>query len=302
MTNPILCNPGTGVCELPERATTPSEQELNHTQAKPVKIIYFTDPICSSCWGIEPQLRRLKLEYGHLVEMEYRMGGLLPSWDIYDSGGISKPTDVAQHWDEVSRYYQMPIDGKVWLDDPLSSSYPPSIAFKAAELQDREKAQLFLRRLREMVFIENKNITRWEFMEEAASYAGLDTAQLKQAYAEKGKQLFEDDLQLANKMGVRGFPTLFFISIDGNAATLYGFRSYAHFEGILHQLTSSPMKRAYDIDGLTLFDSFPSLTAREFAELKGVPVQEANSLLSGYEQEGLLSSTSIRNGKLWVKS
>ena len=96
---------------------------------KPIKIIYYTDPICSSCWGIEPQLRKLKLEYGNFIEIEYRMGGLLPDWS-YNSGGISKPSDVAHHWDEVSAYYDMPIDGNVWLTDPLSSSYPASIAFK----------------------------------------------------------------------------------------------------------------------------------------------------------------------------
>jgi predicted DsbA family dithiol-disulfide isomerase len=124
---------------------------LIKSDKKPVKIIYYTDPICSSCWGIEPQLRKLKLEYGNNIEVEYRMGGLLPNWS-YNSGGISKPSDVAHHWDEVSVYYDMPIDGNVWLEDPLNSSYPPSIAFKAAQMQDNEKAILFLREIREMVF------------------------------------------------------------------------------------------------------------------------------------------------------
>ncbi|MGU3376971.1 DsbA family protein [Chryseobacterium sp. M5A1_1a] len=35
---------------------------------KPVKAIYFTGPICSSCWGIEPQLRKLQLEFGKSIE------------------------------------------------------------------------------------------------------------------------------------------------------------------------------------------------------------------------------------------
>ncbi|PRY03660.1 putative DsbA family dithiol-disulfide isomerase [Pontibacter ummariensis] len=302
MANPLLCNPETGICEMPERAASEAVQTPQTIHTSPVKIIYFTDPICSSCWGIEPQLRKLKLEYGHLLEVEYRMGGLLPSWDIYNAGGISKPADVAQHWDEVSRYYQMPIDGYVWLTDPLSSSYPPSIAFKAAELQDREKAQLFLRKLREMVFIGNKNIARWEFMDEAALYASLDVAQLKQDYAGEGKRLFEEDLQLARKMRVRGFPTLFFTSQTGDTATLHGFRPYAHFEGMLLQLADKAQKRGYRRDNLDLFNYFSSLTAREFAELKGVSIQEADAVLSGFEQEGLLSSLAIRNGKLWTKS
>lgn len=85
------------------------------------------------------------------------MGGLLPSFDNnYNSGGITKPADVAVHWDHASDYYQMPIDGNVWLEDPLSSSYPASIAFKAAQLQDEEKAVAFLRVMREMLFLQKK--------------------------------------------------------------------------------------------------------------------------------------------------
>lgn len=45
---------------------------------KPITLLYFTDPICSSCWGTEPQLRRLKLEYGDAIDIQYHMGGLLP--------------------------------------------------------------------------------------------------------------------------------------------------------------------------------------------------------------------------------
>ncbi len=148
--NPLLCNPQTGLCELP---VTPQQSE-NTTKVsteKPIKILYFTDPICSSCWGIEPQLRKLKLEYGPLIDIEYHMGGLLPDWS-YNSGGISKPSDVAHHWDEASVYYDMPIDGDVWLNDPLNSSYPASIAFKAAEMQDKQKAVLFNREKSEKWF------------------------------------------------------------------------------------------------------------------------------------------------------
>ena len=184
--------------------------KLYLTKKKPVKIIYFTDPICSSCWGIEPQLRKLKLEYGNNIEIDYRMGGLLPNWS-YNSGGISKPSDVAHHWDEVSLYYDMPIDGDIWLENPLNSSYPPSIAFKAAQMQDETKAVQFMRRIREMVFLEKKNITLWEHISKAASETGLDAVKLKTDYETKAIELFEADLELAKNMGVRGFPTLFFI-------------------------------------------------------------------------------------------
>ncbi len=128
------------------------------------------------------------------------MGGLLPDWS-YNSGGISKPSDVAHHWDEVSVHYDMPIDGDVWLEDPLSSSYPPSIAFKAAQWQHRDKAILFLRALREMVFLQKKNITKWEYIALAAAQAGLDSSQLKTDYAGYARTLFAGDLNWPGNWG-----------------------------------------------------------------------------------------------------
>src|SRR5690606_8085928 len=195
--NPLLCDPEAGVCEVRGSSGEPTKQESTSSE-KPIKVVYFTDPICSSCWGIEPQLRKLKLEYGDSMEMDYRMGGLLPDWS-YNSGGISKPSDVAQHWDEVSAHYDMPIDGDVWLEDPLSSSYPPSIAFKAAQMQDRDKAIVFLRKIRELLFLEKKNITRWAHISIAARAAGLDEAQLKKDYEGSANELFAEDLALAKK-------------------------------------------------------------------------------------------------------
>src|SRR5690554_1063154 len=166
-TNPLLCDIETGMCEIPIGKENDSIATITQSSKKPVKVIYYTDPICSSCWGIEPQLRKLKLEYGNSIEIEYRMGGLLPDWS-YNSGGISSPADVASHWDEASLHYDMLIDGDVWLEDPLHSSYPPSIAYKAAQMQSEEKAYLLMRKLRELLFLHKKNIAKWEHIETAA--------------------------------------------------------------------------------------------------------------------------------------
>lgn len=94
--NPLLnCDYEKGVCEILETpAGETASAEFTTAKTDKIKVIYFTDPICSSCWGIEAQLRKLKLEYSDAIEVDYHMGGLLPSWDIYNSGGISKPSDV----------------------------------------------------------------------------------------------------------------------------------------------------------------------------------------------------------------
>lgn len=291
--NPLLCDPATGICEIPAsgdfQPVAPKEKQ--------VKIIYFTDPICSSCWGIEPQLRRLKLEYGSEVEIEYHMGGLLPDWN-YNSGGISKPADVAHHWDEVSKYYKMPIDGDVWLTDPLASSYPPSIAFKAAQLQDRSKAVTFLRILREMVFLQKKNITRWEYMAQAGTQAGLDVVQLRSDYEGKARDLFNEDLMLARKMGVRGFPTV----IVGNTERVYGFQPYANFEAIIQKVFPQLHKSTYARDWKSLFTKYPTLTLREYAELSETTFQQAEQQLTALVRENELTVLNTKNGALYLFS
>ncbi|WP_229248705.1 DsbA family protein [Dyadobacter sandarakinus] len=263
-----------------------------------VKIIYFTDPICSSCWGIEPQLRRLKLEYGHHFEIDYRMGGLLPDWN-YNSGGISKPSDVAHHWDEVSRHYDMPIDGDVWLQDPLSSSYPPSIAFKAAQLQDPENAILFLRTLREMVFMEKVNIEKWENLAAAAKKAGLDVETLERDFNGNAKELFKQDLASGSQLGVRGFPTLFFMNAQGVQEKVYGTKPYATYEAALLKQLSDASKKDIHPDWKELFAKYATLTAREFAELSQTPREQAEEVLRELVRSGYLSELTSKNGSIW---
>lgn len=297
--NPLLCDIESGLCALPDSSSDALQQPLP-TATKPVRIIYFTDPICSSCWGIEPQLRRLKLEYGPYIELEYRMGGLLPDWS-YNSGGISKPSDVAHHWDEVSLHYDMPIDGDVWLEDPLDSSYPPSIAFKAAQLQDEYKAIRFLREVRELVFLHKKNITKWDHLATAAQRAGLDVDRFKADYEGKAKGLFADDLALGKQLGVRGFPTLFFVDSQGQLEKVYGTQPYAAYEKALQKQLPSVTKIPIDTAWENLFATFPTLTSREFAELSGRNRQEVDAYLQSLADAGHLEKVTTKNGLLWVR-
>ena len=296
----MFCDPVTGVCEIPgiSAAATPVTNGLLSAD-KPLKLVYFTDPICSTCWGIEPQWRRLKLEYGHVLDITYHMGGLLPSWDIYNSGGISGPSDVAHHWDEVSRHYQMPIDGNVWLEDPLPSSYPPSIWFKAAQQQDNHKAVIFLRRMRELLFMEKQNICKPEPVLKSAAFAGLDLLQLQADFDGEAAALFEADLALGKQLGVRGFPSIFFIDNSGRSELVYGAKPYTVFTTALHKLLPDAVARTY-ATGFELFSYFPTLTTKEFAVLNDIPFEAAHAMLHGYLEENKVMVNSIASGKLWT--
>lgn len=296
--NPMMCDPETGICEIPVAQSSVTEINIAATK-KPVRLLYFTDPICSSCWGIEPQLRKLQLEYGEYFDIEYRMGGLLKSWDTYGGRDVNGPTSVAQHWDEASARYDMPIDGDLWLHDPLDSSYPPSIAFKAAQLQGKEKALLFLRRIKEMVFLEKKNITKWEHLLQAALETGLDTAKFKSDFEGGAKALFEEDISLARELGVRGFPSIFFTDEDNNRFLVYGSKSYEHYEQALLKLHPGAVKKVIDTSRENIFSYYPTLTTKEFAVLTGKTKEAAVIFLNELNEQKKIERYDSKNGVLW---
>lgn len=296
--HPLLCDTNTGICEVPGTTAADNGAIRTNVDTAGLKIIYFTDPICSSCWGIEPQLRKLKLEYGNRITVEYRMGGLLPDWS-YNSGGISKPSDVATHWDEASLYYDMPIDGDVWLEHPLASSYPACIAFKAAQLQGEDKALHFMRLMREAVFMHKQNIALLEVLIQIARQANLEPTKFEMDYNGKARDLFNEDLQLGRTMGVRGFPTLFFTSAQAQTQVVYGSKPYADFEAAILHVLPGTLKMQYAKSWQDLFAKYGSLTAREYAELSDSPRANAEAFLDGLCKEKKLQKFSTKNGAIW---
>ncbi|WP_332732478.1 ClpXP adapter SpxH family protein [Flavihumibacter sp.] len=292
------CDMETGICEIPQA----SGESKQGAVKKPIKLLYFTDPICSSCWGIEPQLRKLKQEYGHYFDIEYRMGGLLKSWSEYGGSDVSGPSSVGQHWDEAGAHYQMPIAGDVWNEDPLHSSYPPSIAFKAAQLQDNLKAAQFLRRIKEMVFTEKKNITKLEHLLQAAKDAGLDVKQFEFDYEQKAKLLFEEDLSMAKAWGVRGFPTIYFIDEDDNRFKVYGSKPYQHYEQALLKLLPGDVQIENPSSYEAIFSQFNTVTLKEFAVFYEVDLEQAEGLLSELEMQKKVNRTITYAGPIWKVS
>src|SRR5690606_22099041 len=136
----LTCDIETGICGVAEEST--GLQAFTLPQQASVDVYYFTDPICSHCWALEPALRRFEHEYGHQFRLRTVMGGLLENWNGFEDAknGISSPADVAGHWREVGEKSRMPIDGSLWHDDPVTSSFIPSRVYKVIQEQDEKLA------------------------------------------------------------------------------------------------------------------------------------------------------------------
>ena len=293
--NQLNCDIETGICEVPKSGVSQQEQALK----KPIKLLYFTDPICSSCWGIDPQLRKLQQEYGHYFDIEYRMGGLLKSWAEYGCSDVNGPASVEKHWNEAGAYYQMPIDGSVWNRDPLESSYPPSIAFKAAQLQGNKKAGQFLRRIKEMVFTEQINIARKENLLSAAIDIDLNLQQFESDLEQRAIQLFEEDLAFARAKDVRGFPTIFFIDNNNNQFKVYGSKPYEVYESALLKLIEGPVVKKSTGELTDIFKYNPTVTLREFEVFYNLSKEEAHLALNKMVLENQLIKSETNAGPIW---
>jgi putative protein-disulfide isomerase len=175
------------------------------------RLLYVTDPLCSGCWVLEPAWRRLLYRYRDALTVTYVYAGLLPAWEGFGDGSaaISAPTDVAPHWDAVASASGQPIDSRVWLTDPPGSSFPASIAAAAVRLVAREQEGRYLRRLRELVFLERRNIARPAVLRQALAALEIDS-DAWQAMLDSGaaERVFAADRALARRLGARVLPTL----------------------------------------------------------------------------------------------
>ncbi|MEH7415102.1 DsbA family protein [Neobacillus drentensis] len=238
--NNMICDLETGICGVGGE----KEMEMIHFNQpiKNVDLYYVTDPICSHCWALEPVLRRFVEQYGNYFNFHTVMGGLLEKWGdgpVDPANGIAGPQDVAGHWREVGEYSRMPIDGTLWYDNPVHSSYPPSRVFIFIQQYNEQLANVFLRRMREALFAFNQNIADESILIKIVNQIGLDgQAIVKEAELQSGHLLLKEDFQLAARLGVRGFPTIIIVNEENKGVKIVGARTIENYVAGLKQVLS----------------------------------------------------------------
>ncbi|WP_077330033.1 DsbA family protein [Virgibacillus siamensis] len=234
----MVCDMETGVCGV----VGEDEMEVvdfNKPQ-NTIDLYYVTDPICSHCWALEPVLRRFTEQYGAHFKVHTVLGGLLEKWGggpVDPANGINGPADVAGHWREVGEQTRMPIDGTLWYDNPVHSSYPPSRVFKVIQKQDEALATIFLRRAREAVFAFNQNIAEKSVLVGIMNKLGLDGEEIfNEAESTSGQKLLDEDFALAARLGARGFPTIIMVNEENKGVKIVGGRPFEYYVAGLKQV------------------------------------------------------------------
>lgn len=210
-----------------------------------IAIEYYTDPLCCWSWALEPQWRRLRYAYNGQVKWRYRMGGLIPNWNHYNDpmNNVSRPIQMGPVWMEAKHLSGMPMDSLLWHNNPPESSYPACLAVKCAARQSPDAAELYLRKTREAVMINGRNIGKQEILIEIGNVLGKEAPEIFDAKRfisdlrqNAGLEGFREDMQKALYHKISRFPTLTISKGNEPGVMIVGYRPYDALVTALEQV------------------------------------------------------------------
>lgn len=213
---------------------------------KPIEIYVFIDPLCPECWAMEPVLKKLHIEYGHLFSIRHVISGKLAS---LNNGKNKNFENIAQVWEKTASRSGMSCDGSIWEDNPISSPFAASIAIKAAELQGKRLATRFLRKLQEFLFVNKQDISNIDVLTECARQVGLDVTEfLDDIHSTSAARGLQCDLKITSEMEVSEIPSLVFFNqnIEEEGIKVSGAYPYSIYVNIIEEMLGTlpePSKR-----------------------------------------------------------
>lgn len=255
-------------------------QQMTDKEDNSIQITYYSDPLCCWSWAFEPQWRKLRFDFRGKIKWRYRMGGMLSGWDSFDDpmNSVSRPLQMGPVWLEAKHISGMPMEDKIWYNDPPASSYPACAAVKCAGLQSPEAEEWYLRRTREAIMIHGKNIARQEVLLEVAETLAAHKPQLfnsgqfrKDLGGGAGNEAFRQDLQEVRYHGIGRYPTLTIQKPGAAGVIITGYRPYEVLLEAVKQVEPELQPTQQDPDPEAFQAYWGALTERELKEAEGVP-------------------------------
>ena len=171
-------------------------------------LIYFTDAMCSWCWGFSPVIGALRARYADALPIRTVVGGLRPGTETPMTR--EHRDGMRPHWAQVTEASGQPFDyGFFDRDGFIYDTDPAARAVVLARREGPVMALDYLRSAQQAFYAHNRDVTRPEVLTELADELGLDPAAFRAGLdAEDVKQETWRDYAISQNAGVRGFPTL----------------------------------------------------------------------------------------------
>jgi len=172
-------------------------------------LYYVHDPMCSWCWAFQPAWKALRSLLPGTIGVRYLLGGLAPDSDTPMPEAMQQT--IRAHWRRIEQV----VPGTLFNYDfwqqctPRRSTWPACRAVIAARAQDAQAEEGMIRRIGEAYYRDARNPSDDGVLIDCALALGLDGERFRHdLHAPETRRQLADEIELARKMGVTGFPSL----------------------------------------------------------------------------------------------
>jgi putative protein-disulfide isomerase len=178
------------------------------TDAPLPRLIYFSDTMCSWCYGFAPEMNRVLLEVGDKVDFVLQAGGLRP-FHTEPLTDADKPR-FRGYRERVQEASGQPFDWAFFdREGYVMDTEPASRAVVTMRTLNLGAAYPYMHAIQRAYFAMNDDIRDPAIL---AAYAGqfeVDPAVFREQFdSDAMKQATLQDFALAQRFGVNGFPTV----------------------------------------------------------------------------------------------
>jgi predicted DsbA family dithiol-disulfide isomerase len=255
-------------------------------------------------------VRRLMAEFGDDLRWKFVMGGLAREWGPGDHARLT------QSWLDEADRTRMPLDPLIWRDAALRSSYPASMACKAAADQSPDdRGYAYLRALREEIFCFRRKLDTADALTDLAGRTGLNTDRFRlDLNSNAVVEAFGMDLEVARDVPEKAraagqvevaagkervpLPTLYFTGEDGARHDVYGTAPYADYFEAASNAGAKPANGGNPTVREAL-GRFGRMATREIEEVCGLKGPRAEGELWQLALDFEVKPTRVLTGWLW---
>ena len=173
------------------------------------EIMYFSDPMCSWCYGFAPEIEKLAAEYRTRMPVQMILGGLRA--DEERPLPESMAAEIAHHWEMVKEASGRNFDFEFFKKHPgfVYNTAPACRAVVAAARLAEPQPMQFQHRLQQAFYEEGKNPTLPETFYGVADSVGMDVGAYRELYeSDETEEITRQNFALSRAFGIHGFPTV----------------------------------------------------------------------------------------------